>query len=516
MVKQIGDGGETGLADQADLTTDEVAVGEEGNPPIHPTLDELHDAARGLISSSGSRVRSLWSDHSLLAPTLENGVPAVAATNPVIATGAHVAIGLRMADKVHGDLAAIHNHPDPKVRTGQYPNRIQAMLNALKTVYGKRSLDTTAWESMLDHELATAKGMTRERAQVVRFAFHKLIQDIGLSLPDWADFFNSVHGIMGGLFSGCMRDYTQGQGLMANMLLGGGGNCQANTKLTVAVLSHFGWSQHGPWQLGVQVFSDHVQPVYYNGQTREVWNLLANKVERTIKAPIFDPRILAYAFLEQNNAVPDGITPEKLRLATGAIKAPSPSKPPPNRLQEMNSNLSWSMGSGVYSYSPNPERARLTSPYGSELSGPIGELRAADQKRVEYEEKLAAAMQEFNKDPNNDGLGHHIAHYLETLGRRGEAISMLEKMIRISPDPEHIARLAIYHNRNGRPHKGLQLIEAHGGAKAHVLYAYAAFRSQELLKNPQGMQNASAIFNQAFDAENGYDGKYLGLTPGVL
>ncbi|MCC6646417.1 MAG: hypothetical protein IT374_12705 [Polyangiaceae bacterium] len=75
-----------------------------------------------------------------------------------------------------------------------------------------------------------------------------------------------------------------------------GGNCEAQTKLVIAILAAVRPALPAGTMPGVEIFSEHVSPVLYDRHKGEVWSLLTGERTR-VRAPVFAPPILVSAYL---------------------------------------------------------------------------------------------------------------------------------------------------------------------------------------------------------------------------
>ncbi len=75
-----------------------------------------------------------------------------------------------------------------------------------------------------------------------------------------------------------------------------GGNCEAQTKLVLSVLTAARPALPPGTVPGVEVFAEHLQPVLYDHRKNEVWSLLTGEKTK-VRAPIFAPPILVSAYL---------------------------------------------------------------------------------------------------------------------------------------------------------------------------------------------------------------------------
>jgi hypothetical protein len=77
-----------------------------------------------------------------------------------------------------------------------------------------------------------------------------------------------------------------------------GGNCEAQTKMTIGVFANIKAGIPASHQLGVQIYTDHIQTVIINKRTNRVWELLTGKKQEYIESDIYHPVILVHAWLK--------------------------------------------------------------------------------------------------------------------------------------------------------------------------------------------------------------------------
>lgn len=99
-----------------------------------------------------------------------------------------------------------------------------------------------------------------------------------------------------------VRNYCATNARMLDFFRGGCGNCEANTKLFISLLQDANFPLPPGYRLGVQYFSDHVQPVLYaEGPPRRVLDLMSGRIKTDVEGPIYDPRVLLQDYLARKN-----------------------------------------------------------------------------------------------------------------------------------------------------------------------------------------------------------------------
>src|SRR5690606_29983384 len=76
-------------------------------------------------------------------------------------------------------------------------------------------------------------------------------------------------------------------------------NCQGQTMLFVALLLDLQIIADAPWRLGIQIMSNHVRPVLYNG--KDLIDLVYATIEKDSGDPIFNAEYLLYLALKNHN-----------------------------------------------------------------------------------------------------------------------------------------------------------------------------------------------------------------------
>ncbi|MFO0660752.1 MAG: hypothetical protein U0165_13110 [Polyangiaceae bacterium] len=113
-----------------------------------------------------------------------------------------------------------------------------------------------------------------------------------------------------------LSSYELASSKLSGFLVGDspGGNCEAETRAIIAALQAANIELTGDDVLGVQTFDDHIQPVILDRRHSTVWVLLDGTVEKSIRAPIFHPSLLAHGLL-LGRAIEPAVRLEELLLA---------------------------------------------------------------------------------------------------------------------------------------------------------------------------------------------------------
>ena len=108
---------------------------------------------------------------------------------------------------------------------------------------------------------------------------------------------------------------------LGDFLQQGKGNCVAQTKLIIAAIQRMGIRLPSNEGIGIQVFGDHLQPVFYRrdeqGRISSVQNLVNGETKDRVVAPIYAPGLLAVGFLQWADAS-SPVSMEELLIATPA------------------------------------------------------------------------------------------------------------------------------------------------------------------------------------------------------
>jgi hypothetical protein len=168
-----------------------------------------------------------------------------------------------------------------------------------------------------------------------------------------SSFEHKVEAIRKYIFSKYLRKYVRGNAGITDLLLGRGGNCEAQTKLVIHFFLSCRLNFPAFLKLGVQQFTDHVQPVIYNKQTKEVMEIISGKRIAKILAPIYEPPILLHAFLLGQGIAPPLNINELLIVDFYGENKKSKNK------YGSNTDLAFQGGKGVYNDGEIPAETNL-------------------------------------------------------------------------------------------------------------------------------------------------------------
>lgn len=152
--------------------------------------------------------------------------------------------------------------------------------------------------------------------------------------------------------------YQDDLALLTDYFFKGRGNCESRSKLILSAFAATQTKVPAGFQLGVQVFTDHVQMVAY--QPGKVFDLLSGKTANQIKAPIYHPNYFFHVYLE------DSLSGSPLQLEDLLLVDVDPQFANQEEAGgKTNSNLHLLGGKGVYQIGPNPYQADEANPYAS-------------------------------------------------------------------------------------------------------------------------------------------------------
>lgn len=139
-----------------------------------------------------------------------------------------------------------------------------------------------------------------------------------------------------------------------------GGNCEAQTKLVISILASVQPALPAGTVPGVEVFSEHLQPVLYDQRKNEVWSLLTGEKTK-VRAPVFAPPILLSAYLRGVGKKPP-VDDRELLLASppGALGGQG------HTAFQTNSKSRFPASSVSYAGGTPPDRATMPFPLPTE------------------------------------------------------------------------------------------------------------------------------------------------------
>ncbi len=212
----------------------------------------------------------------------------------------------------------------------------------------------------------------------------------------------AIRRVMDLLYTDYLMLYERDDARLTDYLLYLGGNCEARLKLVLATLSACGIELPEGQTFGVQVFaanikrSGHVQPVLYDRQTNEVWDLMSGKVTNEVRAPIYDPHALPYAILKgyDRSERLAGRDRVDLVVSDDDLLIAMPTQVEGKSIAQIgsavnvstNSSLIFPKGINTYSDDDVPEQAYSASPYSESPSHATasGEMADAPSKTAAF------------------------------------------------------------------------------------------------------------------------------------
>lgn len=266
-----------------------------------------------------------------------------------------------------------------KLKTKVSPEDVQAAADYVQAAADKKTRPDFDWlDFVLKSDLADQRGVTKK---VHAKALANLNEFEETSLADLNDLpgasNETIYAVRNAAVARFLGDYRSGQESLTQALLGKGANCVAQTNLLWGLLKRNKITPDAGQVLGVNVFSGppgqrgHVQLIVYDPKTKLAWNPLVPEVKTPLRGDLYDPAILADAWLMNVGA--KGVDPQKLWIASGPLES---AEPPVVRNQaqsvkkaKLNTQFPMPMGSGtIYSYSPNPAKAKIAvRPFPSDI-----------------------------------------------------------------------------------------------------------------------------------------------------
>ncbi len=266
---------------------------------------------------------------------------------------------------------------------------------------------------------------------------------------------------------GQLKKYVKGEPRMARIFKGEGGNCASQTLLTVAAIRDSGIPLPEGYVLGVQMFSNHIQPVLYNRKKGKLWILVSNEKTEKIVAPVYHPKLLIHAYLKKQGEH----SPEKdLLIAKRNVSVPDIVN---TDKSTYDSFLSFPEVDVVYGDgSTIPETATLTSPYSGDADDEGGDTiqslnrsRGADKYDDEVLDLIKEYTDDIKKNPKDADAYIQRARWRCDLGQDAKgmqdlssAIEILEKHYDLNK-PENKDLLAHVYSDHGTLNKIMEYTE---------------------------------------------------------
>lgn len=103
--------------------------------------------------------------------------------------------------------------------------------------------------------------------------------------------------------------YSAWEGRLYKSLQGQGGNCAANTRLMLCLANAvYDWRSSEEWKPAIAKYRNHDELVLYNVKTGRVYDPSRAAILSSFDAPIYDPGLYFYQFLERSGASLEGMT----------------------------------------------------------------------------------------------------------------------------------------------------------------------------------------------------------------
>lgn len=285
---------------------------------------------------------------------------------------------------------------------------------------------------LLDSEFVTQRPLlTNDQQATLRQTFQTLRKDIRRTMRVGSDFPEQVHLVMRELYARHLQRYGEGKALIIGYLgtPPDRGNCEASTKLVVAVFSELGITEADGWTLGVQKYDDHIQPVLYHAEDGLVWNLMAGSLSAEIDAPIYRPEFLLDGFV-RGRGMKSPSSVEALRLAAPNVPPRKGVAAPPTA--RSNSNLSFAPGTGVgvYRDGPTEPETTLQSPY----EGDAQEMSERFQRQSEKQTILSRALNAYREHPDDPETCYRVANVFHDFRQYTQALTYARKVEQLQPE----------------------------------------------------------------------------------
>ena len=249
--------------------------------------------------------------------------------------------------------------------------------------YGKFFIQT---ELLNDSKAPKVWPATLEQLRTDAKEYSKIISNTS-SVP------NQIEALRKELYLKYLSIYSRDQALLVGLLNGDGGNCEARAKIVVEAFLASGLKLPADQILGIQVFTNHVQPVIYNKKTGTVADLVSGEISKTVISDIYAPQIFYHSYLKREKAqIP--VSEKELLIVKGEPLANSDSPTPIERNYVSNTNLDLPKSSASYGEKGKeiPERA-----YNSYQS-----IREAEEKSVSENASGTNTDSDLNQQTNQN------------------------------------------------------------------------------------------------------------------
>lgn len=132
----------------------------------------------------------------------------------------------------------------------------------------------------------------------------ELAEKLWSFLPE-AAFTKKIDAIRRRLYAdGSFTGYWAGQaqmnkGLNLDVLMNqtdAGGNCTFRNLTLVSYMTETDFPRHDDWTPGVQKLPAHIQPVLYNAESNEVWDLSSGQIKTGVDGTIYQPGVMLWSY----------------------------------------------------------------------------------------------------------------------------------------------------------------------------------------------------------------------------
>ncbi|MGE3263069.1 MAG: hypothetical protein AB7K68_14905 [Bacteriovoracia bacterium] len=178
------------------------------------------------------------------------------------------------------------------------------------------------------------------------------------------------------------------------------GNCQSNTKLVLAHLQDAGLYPPQDFQLGAQLYTDHIAPVLIEKKTKRVLDLVTNKEQAAPSAPVYDPALLFHGLLTNMGVKPEATYADLLIADASDAAAGEPSGPMTGKID---SNTDFTGGKGSFGNGqPIPESTEMGREGMSQSF--LGRERAPERPQIKIDFSALKLVVEAKRDDSDYDL----------------------------------------------------------------------------------------------------------------
>jgi hypothetical protein len=179
----------------------------------------------------------------------------------------------------------------------QYDLRYWKTNHEARTDMGKFCIDSEILDLTPDEAWAERKAGVEEHTQRLAH-IRKIAGDKPLGMPE-------LQAIRAYLLREEMPIFKRDNARLIDFDIDAGGNSEAQTKLVISTLIDSKNQLQPPLQLGIQRFSDRIQPVIYDATKNTVYELVSGRTVHGVQGNIYSPELIQYAFVNGRGKKPD-------------------------------------------------------------------------------------------------------------------------------------------------------------------------------------------------------------------